>query len=62
MQQVNLENIRASGSSGYKGETESARAYVLCEDDGGIAYIFCAGDGANTLCDALAQSMVETEL
>lgn len=57
MEREGLNNVRTSGDSGFKGETASTRAYILCRENGSQAYLFCAGDRANRICDNLARYM-----
>ena len=52
-----LSGVRTSGDSGFRGETASTRAYILCRENGAQAYMFCAGDRANRICDNLARYM-----
>ena len=57
MDQEDLENIRTSGNFGFRGESNSTRAYILCRERGTLAYMFCAGDRAGRICRNLARYM-----
>ncbi len=54
-----LENIRDSGKSGVKGEIGPNIAYIICQQNGSKAYIFCAGNDAKSLCVDLKRYIAE---
>lgn len=59
MARENIRDVRTSGDNGFKGDFSSTRAYIICRKNGAEAYMFCAGDLADRICDNLARYMKE---
>ena len=52
-----LSNVQESDTMGVTAANNDVRAYIICEDNGSRAMMFCAGDGSSYICDELANYM-----